>query len=253
MSVSTVGGAVVAAGAIGAVGTALTVESAVKHKGGVPVLRGVSFTAVPGEITALLGPNGAGKTTVLRAIVGLELLTSGHVGVGGVPLKDHRSPARVLGAVLDVDAYAPARTVEAQLRLVATASGLGSGSIRRALRLVGLAEHGDVPIGQLSLGMRQRLALAAALIGEPEVLVLDEPHNGLDAGAIRWLREVLQRYAASGRTVLLSTHLLSEVAALADRVVVLVDGEVVVDEPAGPWTADADVLEERYLGLVGEW
>jgi ABC-2 type transport system ATP-binding protein len=118
---------------------------------------------------------------------------------------------------------------------------------------VGLAEHADVRIGALSLGMRQRLALAAALISEPDVLVLDEPHNGLDAGAIRWLREVLQRYAASGRTVLLSTHLLSEVAALADRVVVLVDGEVVVDEEAGPWTADADVLEERYLALVGEW
>lgn len=250
MSASTVRGAVVARGPVG---TALTVESAVKHKGGVPVLRGVSFTAAPGEITALLGPNGAGKTTVLRAIVGLELLTSGHVGVGGVPLGDHRFPGRVLGAVLDVDAYAPARTVEAQLRLVATASGLEQDSVRRALRLVGLAEHADVRIGALSLGMRQRLALAAALISEPDVLVLDEPHNGLDAGAIRWLREVLQRYAASGRTVLLSTHLLSEVAALADRVVVLVDGEVVVDEEAGPWTADADVLEERYLALVGEW
>ncbi|GED97058.1 hypothetical protein nbrc107697_10970 [Gordonia crocea] len=230
----------------------LTVESAVKVKAGVAVLRGVSFSARPGEITALLGPNGAGKTTVLRAVLGLEPLTSGRVGIGGRQLADYRAPARAVGAVLDVDAYAPSRSVRGHLDLVATASRLDAEATARALRLVGLADYADARIGQLSLGMRQRLALAAALIGEPDVLVLDEPHNGLDAGAIRWLREVLIRYASSGRTVLLSTHLLSEVEALADRVVVLVDGTVTVDETAAVWAAGAGGLEERYLAEVGE-
>ncbi|QKT09046.1 ATP-binding cassette domain-containing protein [Gordonia sp. X0973] len=234
-------------------GRAVTVEAAVKVKAGSTVLHGVTFSARPGQVTALLGPNGAGKTTVLRSIVGLERLTGGAVGIGGTRLADHPFPARVVGAVLDVDAYSPVRSAADQLALTATASGLPPGAVDRALRLVGLSEHGSDRIGRMSLGMRQRLALAAALIGEPDVLVLDEPHNGLDAGAIRWLREVLLRYARSGRTVLLSTHLLSEVAALADRIVVLVDGGVAVDAPAHEWAADRHDLEARYLATVGEW
>ncbi|MFT3899296.1 MAG: ATP-binding cassette domain-containing protein [Gordonia sp. (in: high G+C Gram-positive bacteria)] len=235
-------------------GRPVVVAGAVKEKGGRRVLNDVSFTARPGEVTALLGPNGAGKTTVLRAIVGLEGLSAGTATIGGGRLADEPFPARAVGAVLDVDGYSPARTVRAQLALSATASDLDAGAVERSLRLVGLAAYGAARIGQLSLGMRQRLALAAALIGEPEVLVLDEPHNGLDAGAIRWLREVLTRYARSGRTVLLSTHLLSEVAELADRIVILVDGALAVDAPAAEWigTAGTASLEQRYLARVGE-
>ncbi|MFT4202051.1 ABC transporter ATP-binding protein [Gordonia sp. (in: high G+C Gram-positive bacteria)] len=231
----------------------VAVDSAVKLKDGRTVLRGVTFTARPGEVTALLGPNGAGKTTLLRAVVGLERLTSGTVRVEGGSLADAPVPARLVGAVLDVEGYAPARSARTQLELISTASGLPLGSADRALRLVGLGEYGAERIGRFSLGMRQRLALAAALIGEPDVLVLDEPHNGLDAGAIRWLREVLLRYARSGRTVLISTHLLSEVGSLADRIVVLLDGDIVVDVPAVDWTTDGErAVEERYLARVGE-
>jgi len=232
--------------------TGLVVDGAVKRKAGAAVLRGVSFAARPGEITVLLGPNGAGKSTVLRSVVGLERLTSGGIRIDGRSLAGFARPARAVGAVVDVDSYAPTRSAQAHLRLVATASGLDAAAVPRALNLVGLADYAGERIGNLSLGMRQRLALAAALIGEPAVLVLDEPHNGLDAGAIRWLRGVLRRYADSGRTVVLSTHLLSEVAALADRVVVLVDGEVVLDEATQAGAVDAQRFEERYLALVGE-
>lgn len=206
---------------------------------GLTILDDVAFAARSGAVTALLGPNGAGKSTLLRALVGLERLDAGEIRVEGS-----------LGALLSPDAVHPRRTARDHLRVLARAASLEASRVDAVLELVGLTPAADLPARRLSLGMRQRLGLATALLPDPDVLVLDEPHNGLDAHAIRWLREALRALADDGRTVLLSSHLLGEVAAVADRVVVLDAGRVVADEEALTFAARASV-EDRYLALVG--
>jgi ABC-2 type transport system ATP-binding protein len=237
---------------------AIVVEDATKVIEGVTVLDRVSFTAQPGRVTAFLGPNGAGKSTTLRAILGIDRLTSGQTTVGGRPFRDHHRPVQVVGALLTPDAAHPRRTARGHLSVVATSNGLPRSSVQRALDLAGIASIADLPVGMMSLGMRQRLGLATALIGEPSVLILDEPHNGLDAAAIRWLRGVLRALADAGRTVLLSSHLMSEIELISDDVLVICEGRIRVAATLAEFTSgtsstsDRVPLEERYLQLVGE-
>jgi ABC-2 type transport system ATP-binding protein len=236
----------------------ILVDSATKVIDGVTVLDDVSFTAEPGRVTAFLGPNGAGKSTTLRAILGIDHLDSGRTTIGGRPFRDHRHPLHVAGALLTPDAVHPRRTARGHLTVVAASNALPGDSVQRALELTGIAGIADVPAGQMSLGMRQRLGLATALIGDPAVLILDEPHNGLDTAAIRWLRAVLRMLADAGRTVLMSTHLMAEIELICDDVVVIDHGRiraasslsVFLGGPSG--SPDRVQLEERYLELVAQ-
>jgi ABC-2 type transport system ATP-binding protein len=240
------------------VAEAIVVEDATKVIEGVTVLNGVSFTAEPGRVTAFIGPNGAGKSTTLRAILGIDRLTSGRATIGGRPFRDHRRPVEAVGALLTPDAAHPRRTARGHLSVVATSNGLPRASVQRALELAGIAPIADLLVGKMSLGMRQRLGLATALIGDPAVLILDEPHNGLDAAAIRWLRVALRSLADAGRTVLLSSHLMSEMELICDDVVVISEGRILVTSTMAELLADnvsaplRVPLEERYLRLVGE-
>ena len=231
----------------------IVVTDATKVIEGVTVLDRVSFSALPGRVTAFLGPNGAGKSSTLRAILGIDHLTSGSATIGGRPFHEHARPAQVAGALLTPDAVHPQRTARGHLAVVAASNGLPRWSVDKTIELVGIADIAELPAGQMSLGMRQRLGLATALIGEPAVVILDEPHNGLDAAAIRWLRVVLRQLADSGRTVLLSSHLMPEIELVSDDVVVIYEGTVraacTLAEFVG--TSPRIPLEDRYLDLVG--
>jgi ABC-2 type transport system ATP-binding protein len=237
---------------------AIVVEDATKVIEGVTVLDRVSFTAQPGRVTAFLGPNGAGKSTTLRAILGIDRLTSGQATIGGRPFREHRRPVQVVGALLTPDAAHPRRTARGHLTVVAASNGLPRTSVSRALELAGISPIADLPVGKMSLGMRQRLILATALIGDPAVVILDEPHNGLDAAAIRWLRVVLRALADAGRTVLLSSHLMSEIELISDDVVIITGGRIQVASTLAEFlghttsTPGPMSLEERYLHVVGE-
>jgi ABC-2 type transport system ATP-binding protein len=240
------------------VAEAIVVEDATKVIEGVTVLNAVSFTAQPGRVTAFLGPNGAGKSSTLRAILGIDHLTSGMATIGGRSFRDHGRPLEAVGALLTPDAAHPRRTARGHLNVVATSNGLPRASVQRALELAGIVPIADLLVGRMSLGMRQRLGLATALIGDPAVVILDEPHNGLDAAAIRWLRVVLRALADAGRTVLVSSHLMSEIELICDDVVVISEGRILVAstlaELVGCGTSSSRrvSLEERYLHLVGE-
>jgi ABC-2 type transport system ATP-binding protein len=235
----------------------IEVADATKVIDGVTVLDRVSFTAQPGRVTAFLGPNGAGKSTTLRAILGIDHLTSGLATIGGKPFREHRRPAQVAGALLTPDAFHPQRTARGHLAVVAASNALPRSSVAKVIELVGIGDIAELPAGQMSLGMKQRLGLATALIGEPAVLILDEPHNGLDAAAIRWLRVVLRQLADAGRTVLLSSHLMPEIEHVCDDVVVINEGTIVAASTFAEFVRGAKrvsrrvPLEDRYLGLVG--
>lgn len=235
------------------VGLAVEVEDGSKVIEGVTVLDGVAFAALPGRITAFLGPNGAGKSTTLRAILGIDHLTSGRATIGGRPFRDHPQPIRTAGALLSPDAVHPGRTARGHLSVVAASNGLPRASVAAAIDLVGLTDIATLPFGQMSLGMRQRLGLATALIGDPAVVILDEPHNGLDAAAIRWLRTVLRALADAGRTVLVSSHLMGEIEQVADDVVLIDEGRILAAEPLREFVGSDQpgTLEKRYLALVG--
>jgi ABC-2 type transport system ATP-binding protein len=229
---------------------AIEVTGASKVLEGVTVLDDVSFVALPGQVTAFLGPNGAGKSSTLRAILGIDHLDAGTALIGGRPFREHAAPLRVAGALLSPDAAHPNRTARGHLRVVAASNGLPRTSVADAIELVGLGDAADLPVGQMSLGMRQRLGLATALIGDPAVLILDEPHNGLDSGAIRWLRIVLRQLADGGRTVLISSHLMAEIERIADAVVVIDQGAIQATDSLAGFVGD-DSLEERYLAELG--
>jgi len=235
----------------------ILVNEATKVIEGVTVLDGVTFDAQPGRVTAFLGPNGAGKSTMLRALLGIDHLTSGTAMIGGRPFRDHRRPLQVAGALLTPDAAHPGRTARGHLRVVAASNGLPHASVDKMIELVGIGDIANLPVGQMSLGMKQRLGLATALIGDPAVVILDEPHNGLDAAAIRWLRVVLRALADSGRTVLVSSHLMTEVELIGDDVVVIHQGRIVSASAltdfvkVSPRSKRRVTVEERYLELVG--
>jgi ABC-2 type transport system ATP-binding protein len=187
----------------------------------------VSFTCAPGTVTGFLGPNGAGKSTTLRALVGLTPPTSGGATVNGVRYADLPNPGRVVGVMLDAAAQHPGRTGRETLRLAAAILGVPAGRADAMLEMVGLQGAEKRRVREYSLGMRQRLGIGAALLGDPSVLVLDEPANGLDPEGIRWMRGLLRDFAGAGGTVLVSSHLLREVEATVDRLVVIDRGKVV--------------------------
>jgi ABC-2 type transport system ATP-binding protein len=198
-----------------------------KSYGNAPVVRDVSMRCEPGTITGFLGPNGAGKSTTLRMIVGLTRADHGTSTIDGRPFMELPNPTRVVGTLLDPSAMHPGRTGRATLKIAARMAGVATGRVDDLLDVVGLAEAADRRVGDYSLGMRQRLGVAHALVGEPAVLILDEPANGLDPEGIAWMRTLLRDFADRGGTVLLSSHLLHEVQATADHLVVISDGVVV--------------------------
>jgi ABC-2 type transport system ATP-binding protein len=204
-----------------------------KRYGATTVLDDVSFTARSGRVTGFLGPNGAGKSTTMRVLCGLATATSGTATVAGRPLRDLPSPGRVVGVLLDASAQHAGRSGREVLTLSARLMGLPDSRVAACLALVGLtAAEADARTRTYSLGMRQRLGLAHALLGEPQVLVLDEPANGLDPAGIRWMRDLLRAFADDGGTVLLSSHLLREVEAVADDLVLIGRGRVLTQGSA---------------------
>ncbi|MGZ4594597.1 MAG: ABC transporter ATP-binding protein [Actinomycetes bacterium] len=187
----------------------------------------VTATVRPGVVTAFLGRNGAGKTTTLRMLLGLVAPSGGSATIDGRTYAELTEPVREVGSMLEATGFHPSRSARNHLRTIQTAAALPDDAPARVLELVGLADVADRKVGQYSLGMRQRLGLAAALLGDPAVLVLDEPANGLDPQGIRWLRDLLRGFADEGRTVLVSSHLLAEVEQFADDVLVLAGGRLV--------------------------
>src|SRR6266852_1211344 len=229
----------------------IVVSGLTKRFGRVTAVDGLSFSAAPGLVTGFLGPNGAGKTTTLRMLAGLVAPDAGTATITGCPYAALGSPGRAAGVVLEAAGFHPARSGRNHLRVYCTACGY---PLRRAdgvLELVGLAAAGRRKVGGYSLGMRQRLALAAALLGDPAALILDEPANGLDPEGIAWLRGLLRDYARSGRTVLYSSHVLPEVELLADQVVIISRGRLVRHGTLAELTGGRGGLEQVFLSLTG--
>ncbi|WP_430478991.1 ATP-binding cassette domain-containing protein [Streptomyces sp. P11-1] len=201
-----------------------------KRFGGKAVVENLSFRVEPGKVTGFLGPNGAGKSTTMRLMLGLDA-GEGETLFDGVPYRELAEPARRVGAMLDARSFHPARTAVNHLRMLAKGAGLPVTRADEVLEQVGLAPVATARPKGFSLGMGQRLGLAAALLGEPDTLILDEPANGLDPQGIHWLREFLTRYATAGNSVLISSHLLAEVEAVADHLVVIGRGRLLADLP----------------------
>jgi ABC-2 type transport system ATP-binding protein len=229
----------------------LAVRDLTKHFGTVVAVDALSFALQAGSVTGFLGPNGAGKTTTLRLLLGLARPTSGEALVFGRPYRELPNPARRVGALLESGDFDPGRSGRNHLRALALASGIDFGRVDELLELVELDRAADRPVGGYSLGMRQRLGLAAALLGEPELLVLDEPANGLDAAGMHWLRGFLRQFAAAGGTVLVSSHLLAEVSQSVDHALIIDRGRLVATV-AMDELSDSSSLEELYLELTGK-
>jgi ABC-2 type transport system ATP-binding protein len=229
----------------------IEVSRLVKRHGPKVVVRDVSFTARAGHVTGFLGPNGAGKSSTLRILLGLDSADAGTALIGGKPYRALRNPLRTVGSLLEGSGAHRSRTAHGHLSWVATSNGIPRTRVPEVLDLVGLGDATRKRVGGFSLGMNQRLGLATALLGEPEVLVLDEPVNGLDPHGIRWLREFLRSYAAEGRTVLLSSHLMSELASTADDLVVISNGTIVHSGSVTAVTAGHASLEDAFFALTG--
>ncbi|WP_250009240.1 ABC transporter ATP-binding protein [Actinoplanes sp. M2I2] len=212
------------------------------------ILHEVSFDARPGRVTGFLGRNGAGKTSTVRILLGLDRAAGGTALINHQPYASWPRPLTVVGALLDGSGAHRARPARAHLRWLAASNGLSRARVDEVLEVVGLAGAGGKRAGRFSLGMSRRLGLAAALLGDPAVLVLDEPFNGLDPAGVRWMREFLRRCADEGRTVLLSSHLLDFPV---DDVVVIDGGRVVARGTLGEVTGEHDSLEQAFLSLTG--
>jgi ABC-2 type transport system ATP-binding protein len=209
----------------------LNVDHLTKRYGTVAAVDGLSFEVGPGRVTGFLGPNGAGKTTTLRMLLGLAAPDCGTATINGVRYRDLPNPIRTVGAALDNDCFHPGRSAIGHLRIMATAAGISRHRPDQVLDIVGLTEAARRRVGTFSLGMRQRLTLATTLLGDPGVLILDEPLNGLDPDGIRWMRDLLRHLADEGRTVLVSSHLLAEAAQTVQDVVVITRGRLAAEGP----------------------
>ncbi|UWE13248.1 ABC transporter ATP-binding protein [Actinacidiphila bryophytorum] len=215
-----------------------------KVYGSTTAVDGLSFTVPPGQVTGFLGPNGSGKSTTMRMVLGLDAPTSGSVTVNGRPYAAYRRPLFQVGALLDAGAAHPGRSADQHLRCLAQSNGIPPGRVDAVLGMVGLRSVARRRVGGFSLGMAQRLGIAAALLGDPPVLLLDEPVNGLDPEGVVWVRTLLRSLAAEGRTVLLSSHLMAETALTADRLVVIGRGRLIAE------TSVADFLKGGADGFV---
>ena len=225
------------------------VRGLTKTFGRVTAVRGMSFTAPAGKVTGFLGPNGSGKTTTLRIVLGLVRPDAGGALIGGVPYGRLARPRRTVGALLEASGFHPGRRARDHLLVLADAAGVAGTRVDEVLGQVGLAAAADRRVREFSLGMRQRLGLAGALLGDPQVLLLDEPANGLDPAGIAWLRGLLRGLADEGRTVVVASHVLSEVAQTADHVVIVNAGELRFAGPLRELGGSA-ALESAFLRLT---
>jgi ABC-2 type transport system ATP-binding protein len=209
----------------------IEVDQLTKRFGPVTAVDGLSFTVRPGHVTGFLGPNGAGKTTTMRVILGLDAPTSGWALVGGRRYQEIIRPLHVAGSLLDATAVYGGRTAWSHLLSIAQSNGIGRRRAMQVLEAAGLAAVAGRRVREFSLGMKQRLGIAAALLADPAVLIFDEPVNGLDAAGVRWIRQLLKSMAAEGRTVLVSSHLMSEIALTADHLIIIGRGRLLADTP----------------------
>lgn len=226
----------------------IEVRGLTKTFGDVRAVDDLTFTVRPGIVTGFLGPNGAGKSTTMRMILGLDRPTAGVALVDGKPYHDLRRPLRTVGALLDAKWVHPNRSAKAHLQWMAASNDIPGSRVDEVLRLVGLTEVAGKKAGGFSLGMAQRLGLAGALLGDPTVLLFDEPVNGLDPEGIVWIRKFMQRLAAEGRTVLVSSHLLSEMALTAEHLVVIGRGRLVSDAPVREFVDRSSDMSVRVRG-----
>jgi ABC-2 type transport system ATP-binding protein len=229
----------------------IEVRDLTKRYGPTLAVDALSFDVRPGAVTGFLGANGSGKSTTMRLILGLDRPDAGQARIGGRRFRDLRWPLREVGALLEARAFHPGRSAHDHLAALAAGNGIGRRRVDEVLDLVGLAGAGRRRAGKFSLGMAQRLGLAAALLGDPPVLLLDEPVNGLDPAGIRWIRDLLSSLAAEGRTVFVSSHLIGEVALMAERLVVIGQGRLLADTSVAQMSAGASSLEAAFLELTG--
>jgi ABC-2 type transport system ATP-binding protein len=220
----------------------ITIEGLTKRFGGVVAVDDLSFEVDQGTVVGFLGPNGAGKTTTLRTLLGLVSPTRGSARIDGKPYRALTDPVRHVGALLEASSFHPGRSARNHLRVVAAAAGLPLARADAVLDQVGLTTAAHRRVGGFSLGMRQRLGLATALLGDPQVLILDEPANGLDPEGVHWLRGFLRQLADQGRTVLVSSHVLAEVAQTVDQVVIIARGRLITQSTLVALTARTDQL-----------
>lgn len=219
-------------------------RSLTKRFGKKTAVDAVDFTVHPGKVTGFLGPNGAGKSTTMRMIVGLDRPSAGSVTVNGRPYREHKAPLREVGVLLDAKAVHTGRSAYNHLRAMAATHDIPASRVNEVIQLTGLESVARKRVGGFSLGMGQRLGLAAALLGDPATLILDEPVNGLDPEGVQWVRRLVRHLASEGRTVLLSSHLMSEMSLTADHIIVLGRGRVIADAPV------ADIISAATRSTV---
>lgn len=222
----------------------------VKRHGTRAVVNDLSFTARPGRVTGFLGPNGAGKSSTLRILLGLDRASSGTALINGASYRSIRNPLRTVGSMLDGPGANRGRTAKAHLSWVAQSNGIPQSRIAEVLAETGLSDAARTRIGGFSLGMGQRLGIATALLGDPEILVLDEPTNGLDPDGIRWIRRLLRTLAAEGKTVLVSSHLMSEMEETADDFVVIARGQIMAQGTKEEVRGTHHSVEDAFFALT---
>ncbi len=225
----------------------ITAHSLTKRYGSTTAVHNLTFEVQPGAVTGFLGPNGSGKSTTMRMIMGLDIPDSGSALIGGKPYAELAWPLREVGALLDAKAFHPARTARNHLRWLALSNDIPLRRVDEVLDQVGLSSVANRRAGKFSLGMSQRLGIAAAILGDPEVLLFDEPVNGLDPEGIRWVRHFLRDLAAGGRTVLVSSHLISEMALTADRLVVIGRGRLITETSMVDFLAGSGIAAVKLV------
>jgi len=228
----------------------IEVKDLTKRYGRTVAVNGLSFTVPPGTVTGFLGPNGSGKSTTMRMVLGLDRPDGGEARVDGAYHRDLRWPLRHVGTLIESGGFHPGRTARAHLAALAASNRIERSRIDEVLGIVGLSGAAGRRVGGYSLGMRQRLGIASALLGDPAVLILDEPVNGLDPEGIRWIRDLLRSLAAEGRTVFLSSHLIGEIAQTADRLVVIGAGRLLAEASVAEVAAGSTTLEDAFLRLT---
>jgi ABC-2 type transport system ATP-binding protein len=229
----------------------IAVDGLTKRYGRIVAVKDLTFSLAPGKVTGFVGRNGAGKTTTLRMLLGLTRPTAGSATVGGRRYAELADPLRHVGALIDPNCFHPGRSGRDALRAIARVARIGTGRVDEVLDLVDLTGAAGRRAGGYSLGMRQRLALAAALLGDPATLILDEPANGLDPLGVRWLRALIRGLGEQGRSVLISSHALAELALAVDEVIVIEKGHLVAHAPTTSLSRDGESLEDTFMRLTG--
>jgi ABC-2 type transport system ATP-binding protein len=228
----------------------ITARGLTKRYGRTVAVRDLTFTVRPGVVTGFLGPNGAGKSSTMRMLIGLDRPDAGQATVNGKPYRELRLPLHEVGAMLEAKSFHPGRSARAHLRALAESNDIPGHRVEEVLGLVGLAAVEHRRAGKFSLGMAQRLGIAAALLGDPGTVILDEPVNGLDPEGIHWIRNLMKSLAAEGRTVLVSSHLISEVAQTADELIVIGQGRLLAHATVAEFSATAGTLEDAFFKLT---